>query len=110
MSPEQVVLVAAVSAMLALSYAVSRRLATPDGFFRGTQSDGAPPGLWMLVLSQVTTWIFAHSLLAARSAAGSVPSRPSGPRSARKRTCAGAFPPAAVNRPGGRGAIGRACR
>ena len=51
--------------MLALSFAVSSRVVTPDGFFRGLQANGAAPGLWMLVLSQVTTWIFARSLLTA---------------------------------------------
>ncbi|XOZ32609.1 sodium:proline symporter [Halomonadaceae bacterium KBTZ08] len=34
-----------------------------DGFFRGTSDSGTAPGVWMLTLSQVTTWIFARSLL-----------------------------------------------
>ncbi len=34
------------------------------GFFSGTDAQGrAPGGLWTLVLSQVTTWIFARSLM-----------------------------------------------
>jgi Na+/proline symporter len=32
-------------------------------FFRGLTLAGAPPGVWTLTLSQVTTWIFARSLL-----------------------------------------------
>lgn len=65
MTPDQIVLVLSVTTMLGLSYTVSARTATPGGFFRGIQADGAAPGLWMLVLSQVTTWIFARSLLTA---------------------------------------------
>ncbi len=33
------------------------------GFFAGAGADGRSPGLWTLVLSQVTTWIFARSLM-----------------------------------------------
>ena len=39
------------------------RRATIDGFFGGARADGGAPGLWTLVLSQVTTWIFARSLM-----------------------------------------------
>ncbi len=42
---------------------VSPRHATVDGFFRGKSPDGAAPTLLTLVLSQVTTWIFARSLM-----------------------------------------------
>lgn len=45
------------------SLAVAPRRATVDGFFGGRAVDGAAPGLWVLVLSQVTTWIFARSLM-----------------------------------------------
>ncbi len=45
------------------SLAVAPRRATVDGFFGGAGEDGRAPGLWMLVLSQVTTWIFARSLM-----------------------------------------------
>ncbi|MBK0397935.1 sodium:proline symporter [Limibaculum sp. M0105] len=55
----------ATALVLAASFAASRRAATPDGFFRGTGVDGRAPGLGTLVLSQVTTWIFARSLLTA---------------------------------------------
>jgi hypothetical protein len=65
MNPDQIALIIGVGAMLALSFAVSPRVATSDGFFRGIQANGAAPGLWTLALSQVTTWIFARSLLTA---------------------------------------------
>ena len=45
------------------SLAAAPRRATVDGFFRGRSESGAAPGLWVLVLSQVTTWIFARSLM-----------------------------------------------
>ena len=32
-------------------------------FYQGKSSQGIAPGLWTLVLSQVTTWIFARSLM-----------------------------------------------
>ncbi|WP_425093262.1 sodium:proline symporter [Tropicimonas sp. S265A] len=47
----------------AASVAVAPRRATVDGFFGGRSAAGAAPGLWTLVLSQVTTWIFARSLM-----------------------------------------------
>ncbi|MGX0977304.1 Na+/proline symporter [Roseovarius sp. MBR-51] len=45
------------------SLLVAPRRATIEGFFNGTGVDGRAPGLWVLVLSQVTTWIFARSLM-----------------------------------------------
>jgi len=36
---------------------------TDASFFKGASGQGAPPGLWTLTLSQVTTWIFARSLM-----------------------------------------------
>ncbi|AML53193.1 sodium:proline symporter [Falsihalocynthiibacter arcticus] len=44
------------------SLLVAPKRATVEGFFQG-QIGGASPGLWTLVLSQVTTWIFARSLM-----------------------------------------------
>ena len=41
----------------------AKRPVSVEGFFQGSQSRGQAPGLWTLVLSQVTTWIFARSLL-----------------------------------------------
>lgn len=45
------------------SLAVAPRRATIEGFFGGAGAEGKAPGLWTLVLSQVTTWIFARSLM-----------------------------------------------
>lgn len=51
-------------ALLAMiSLAAAPRHATVEGFFAGRGADGAAPGLWTLVFSQVTTWIFARSLM-----------------------------------------------
>jgi len=49
--------------LAALSFAASPRVKNASGFFMGADASGNPPGLWTLVLSQVTTWIFARSLL-----------------------------------------------
>ena len=49
--------------VVAASFVVSGRHSTVAGFFDGHDGAGRPPGLWTLVLSQVTTWIFARSLL-----------------------------------------------
>lgn len=45
------------------SLAAAPRRATVEGFFAGASTKGRAPGLWVLVLSQVTTWIFARSLM-----------------------------------------------
>ncbi|MGY3439576.1 MULTISPECIES: sodium:proline symporter [unclassified Marinovum] len=45
------------------SLAVAPRRASIEGFFGGQSVNGTAPGLWVLVLSQVTTWIFARSLM-----------------------------------------------
>lgn len=50
-------------AIIALSLVVAPRRATVEGFFRGSNATGGAPMLWTLVLSQVTTWIFARSLM-----------------------------------------------
>lgn len=46
-----------------LSVALAGRTRHENGFFRGQSDDGAAPGLITLTFSQVTTWIFARSLL-----------------------------------------------
>ena len=46
-----------------INLVISPRKITVEGFFDGASKVGAQPGLWMLVLSQVTTWIFARSLM-----------------------------------------------
>ncbi len=48
-----------------ISFFLSPRVQTADGFFKGFSDSGSAPGLWTLVLSQVTTWIFARSLMTA---------------------------------------------
>ncbi|MEZ5912844.1 MAG: sodium:proline symporter [Paracoccaceae bacterium] len=56
--------IAAVFALVAvLSLAAAPRRVTVEGFFAGMGDGGRAPGLWTLVLSQVTTWIFARSLM-----------------------------------------------
>jgi len=47
----------------ALSIAITPRVRTAEGFFRGWGESGAAPGILTLTFSQVTTWIFARSLL-----------------------------------------------
>lgn len=47
----------------AASVFLSPRVCSLDGFFRGSDDLGGAPGVWTLMLSQVTTWIFARSLL-----------------------------------------------
>ncbi|WGW02730.1 SLC5/6 family protein [Tropicibacter oceani] len=49
--------------ILIASLAIAPRRASVEGFFSGQRVDGGAPGLWTLVLSQVTTWIFARSLM-----------------------------------------------
>ncbi|MHA3980306.1 sodium:proline symporter [Halovulum sp. GXIMD14794] len=51
------------AAIAALGIAQSARRGSVEGFFAGTDDLGRAPGLWTLVLSQVTTWIFARSLM-----------------------------------------------
>jgi Na+/proline symporter len=48
-----------------ISFVLSPKVQTADGFFKGLSDAGAAPSLWTLVLSQVTTWIFARSLMTA---------------------------------------------
>ena len=59
-------LLAGALCVLALgSFLLAPRVREAGGFFLGTAPDGSAPGLVTLVLSQVTTWIFARSLLTA---------------------------------------------
>ncbi|MEM7596688.1 MAG: sodium:proline symporter [Pseudomonadota bacterium] len=51
------------AAVVLASLLIAPRRATIDGFFSGRSPSGDAPGLWVLVLSQVTTWIFARSLM-----------------------------------------------
>ncbi|PTX56523.1 Na+/proline symporter [Litoreibacter ponti] len=54
--------IGAFAAVVILSFLMAPRRASVEGFFEG-QLAGRAPGLWTLVLSQVTTWIFARSLM-----------------------------------------------
>ena len=49
--------------LVGATLAFAPRRASVEGFFGGRTAQGAAPGLWTLVLSQVTTWIFARSLM-----------------------------------------------
>jgi len=49
--------------IIAVTFLMTPRRITKEGFFGGIDWEGTPPGLWTLVLSQVTTWIFARSLM-----------------------------------------------
>ncbi|MDC0737017.1 sodium:proline symporter [Cognatishimia sp. SS12] len=49
--------------IIVASLYVAPRRASVEGFFGGLSATGVAPGLWTLVLSQVTTWIFARSLM-----------------------------------------------
>jgi Na+/proline symporter len=55
-------IIAAFGVVIVASFAVAPRQASVEGFYGG-QIGGQAPGLWTLVLSQVTTWIFARSLM-----------------------------------------------
>ena len=57
------VLIAVFGAIVMASILAAPRRASVEGFFGGQGAQGRSPGLWVLVLSQVTTWIFARSLM-----------------------------------------------
>lgn len=57
------ILVVLFLASVSLFFSVGK--VTNAGFFSGESSDGRKPSLFTLVFSQVTTWIFARSLLTA---------------------------------------------
>ena len=58
-------LIAAAAALAVVSFLLSPRVRSASAFFNGRSETGAPPSLLTLVFSQVTTWIFARSLLTA---------------------------------------------
>ncbi|SEM37815.1 Na+/proline symporter [Roseovarius tolerans] len=60
---QAVVIIGLFGLVILASLLVAPRRATIGGFFSGAGVDGRAPGLWVLVLSQVTTWIFARSLM-----------------------------------------------
>ncbi len=57
-----IALIALFVVLIGTSVLAAPRRASVDGFFSGRMG-GRAPGLWVLVLSQVTTWIFARSLM-----------------------------------------------
>lgn len=60
---QAIVIIAILALLIAASLYVAPRKASLEGFFGGAGDDGAAPSLWVLVFSQVTTWIFARSLM-----------------------------------------------
>jgi len=56
---------AALAVLAAVSFFLAPRAVDANGFFKGRAADGRLPGLLTLTFSQVTTWIFARSLLTA---------------------------------------------
>lgn len=63
MSPELIWAAIALVALGAVSVVIAPRVRTVEGFFFGRTDAGAAPRLGTLILSQVTTWIFARSLM-----------------------------------------------
>jgi len=59
------ILVAALAALIMLSFFVAPLARDSQSFYRGWAEGGRPPGVLTLTFSQVTTWIFARSLLTA---------------------------------------------
>jgi len=59
----ELTLIAALAAVMAASFLISPKARSADGFFAGRSASGTAPGLWTLTFSQVTTWIFARSLM-----------------------------------------------
>ncbi len=60
---QPVVLISVFGLIIAASLWAAPRSASVEGFFGGREAKGHSPSLWVLVLSQVTTWIFARSLM-----------------------------------------------
>lgn len=58
-----VVLAGVLAGLAILSLAVAPRARSTEGFFRGHAPGGIAPGVLTLTFSQVTTWIFARSLM-----------------------------------------------
>ncbi|UTW02486.1 sodium:proline symporter [Amphritea atlantica] len=56
-------LIIAVAAVAIISVFLSPKANSNNAFFKGHSPGGKPPGLLILTFSQVTTWIFARSLL-----------------------------------------------
>lgn len=59
----QTTILALTALILFASFFAAPKRASVDSFFDGQTDNGGQPGLWTLVFSQVTTWIFARSLM-----------------------------------------------
>jgi len=57
------ILIGSLGIILVVSFFLSPKVRTVDGFFLGSSENGTAPTLITLVLSQVTTWVFARSLM-----------------------------------------------
>ena len=64
MTTTLVILIVTVGILVA-SLVITPRTQTVEGFYKGFSKSGSAPKLWTLTLSQVTTWIFARSLMTA---------------------------------------------
>jgi len=60
---QPVILIGVFGLIVAASLLAAPRQASVEGFYGGRTENGHAPHLWVLVLSQVTTWIFARSLM-----------------------------------------------
>jgi len=62
--PDTILMLGLITGLIALgSLMISPRARTTGSFFQGKDANGAAPGLLALTLSQVTTWIFARSIM-----------------------------------------------
>ena len=61
--PLSPLLIGLLVALAVVSLLLVPRTRTAEGFFLGQSPQGMAPGAWTLTFSQVTTWIFARSLL-----------------------------------------------
>lgn len=57
------ILLGSLGVVLLASFFLAPRVRTTEGFFRGFDENGGAPSLITLTLSQVTTWVFARSLM-----------------------------------------------
>lgn len=60
---QQWIMAAATLAVAVGSYLASPRATTLGSFYKGHSATGAAPGVFALTMSQVTTWIFARSIM-----------------------------------------------
>lgn len=60
---EPMSLIIFIAVVVLMSLWVVPRQVSVGGFYHGASLSGQAPSLWVLVLSQVTTWIFARSLM-----------------------------------------------